>query len=239
MKKLLCAAALMLGISLQAQIAVTTGGAPITNDQTFTYSTLDANAKLSFIVTNTSAEPIYLKIRVEEITNSNGASFQLCFGGLCYFSIVEGNIYPNNALLLQPGGSNAAGDHFWNYNAGDGVSNMDFRFTFVQTTSTGTPIADLLSVNYQYQPQLGTGDFQNLQSVGVRNVNTLVGSTLSVDSAEALKMEILNLNGQVVRRENVSAAQQSFDVSSLSAGVYFARFTNNDKQSASVRIVKK
>jgi hypothetical protein len=240
MKKMMLAFLLTCGF-LQAQISVTTNGGQITNNQVFTFHTLDLSAELPFIVTNTDPDnPINMKIRVDQIQNSDGTNLQLCFGGLCFFSINTGVIYPTNfPVTLEPGESTVAGDHFWNSNPGDGTNYpMVFRLTFVRVDDNGAYLNDLLTFTYRYSPDLAVSDFSSLQAAGVTKINTLVSQHIQIETTESGTLDIMDLSGKTVVTRQLEAAAHNVDFSGAANGMYVARFTNGRGQSAQIKIIK-
>ena len=239
MKKMMLAVCLAFGFA-QAQITVTTNGGEITNNQVFEYNTLTIASELPFIVTNNSEDdPINIKVRVDQVQFSDGTNLQLCFGGLCFFAINQGMIYPTNfAVTLEPGQSTMAGDHFWNSNAGDGINYpMTYRFTFVQVDDAGAYMGDLLTFTYRYGPNLGTSDL-TMAAVGMAKINTLVSQDIQVETTENGRLDIMDLSGKTVVSRNLAPAMQTIEFASMPSGVYVARFTNSQNQSAQVKIVK-
>lgn len=239
MKKMMLVICLAFGVA-QAQISVHTQGSEITNNQVFDYNVLTTSAELPFIVTNTSEDnPINVKVRVDQVLNSDGTNLQLCFGGLCFFAITQGVTYPVNfAVTLEPGQSTTAGDHFWNSNPGDGVNYpMTYKLTFVQVDDNGVYMNDLLTFTYRYGPNLGTSDLSPA-AVGLAKINTLVTQDIQIETTESGRLDILDLSGKTVISRNLQAAVQAVDFSNAQAGVYVARFTNGQNQSAQVKILK-
>jgi hypothetical protein len=240
MKKFILAAGLLLFGFMNAQIAVTTNGQPITNNQVFTYTTVNAMAELPFIVTNTSeSDAINIKIRVDEISNTDGTNCQLCFGGLCFFAINQGIIYPTNfAVTLAPDESTVAGDHFWNTNPGDGSSYpMQYKLTFVQVDDNGLYMNDLLTLTYIYNPNLATPEF-GMQQAGIARINTLVGDAVSFEATQAGTFELIDMNGKTVISRKVEPGFQAINAQSLTSGIYVARFQNGANQSAQLKLIK-
>lgn len=245
MKKIILLAGLLLSGLTQAQvITATADGAPITEGQTFTVTSLEESAAtLTLIATNISDAPIYLKLKVNSIVNANGQDVQFCFGGLCYFSIREGSTVPSNTYLasnvIAPGGTNNAADHFFNQNAGINVGeDVVYNLSFIQVSSTGTELGTLLTFNYRYSTTAGLTNLSALQNMGITVKNTVVNNDLTIQANQNANLEIIGINGQSVKSIDVKAGAQQADLSSLSAGIYFARFTVNGK-SSQVRIVKK
>ncbi|RYG30589.1 MAG: T9SS type A sorting domain-containing protein [Chitinophagaceae bacterium] len=237
MKKIMLAAGLLISLYSNAQLVFTTAGEEITNNQVFEYATL---YEMPFRVQNTSEDLTkYLRVRVDELTNTNGTSVQLCFG-VCLFQVQENTVVPPSfPIVLEPGQQNSAQDHIWNTNEGDGVNYpMDFKLTFFEEDENGTFVGDVLTMTYRYNPQLGLPGVA-LDQLGITNLNTVLNNTLNIRSTAALSMEVVGLNGQVVRRQQLNAGEQSVDVSSLSQGVYVVRFTNDQNVSAQVKVMKK
>ena len=74
--------------------------------------------------------------------------------------------------------------------------------------------------------------------MGIVVNNTVVKSTLDVTASQNVKVDIVNLNGQVVKKAAIAAGTQAVDLSGLSSAVYFARFTNAENKTAQIKIVK-
>lgn len=239
MKKMMLLFCLAFGFA-QAQITVSTNGSEITNNQVFDYNILTTGAELPFIVTNNSEDtPINVKVRVDQVLHSDGTNLQLCFGGLCFFSITQGVIYPVNfPVTLEPGQSTVAGDHFWNSNPGDGENYpMTFQLTFVQVDDNGVYMNDLLTFTYRYGPNLGTTEFTPI-AVGLANINTLVKHDIQIETTQNGRLDIMDLSGKTIVSQDLQAATQTVSFGNAQAGVYVARFTNAQNQSAQVKIVK-
>lgn len=224
----------------QAQITVNTNGFEILNNQEFEYNTLNTSAELPFIVTNTSEDnPINVKVRVDQVQNSDGTNLQLCFGGLCFFAINQGITYPTNfAVTLEPGQSTTAGDHFWNSNPGDGINYpMVYKLTFVEVDDSGAYLGDLLTFTYRYSPTLGNADLTPA-AVGLAKINTLVTQNIQIETTEAGTIEIMDMSGKTVVNRNLGTGMQTVDFANAQAGMYVARFTNAQSQSAQIKIIK-
>lgn len=237
MKKIMLAASLLISAIGSAQLEFTTEGEPIENNQVFEFDTFH---EMSFRVENLSEEETkFLRVRVDELVNTDGTSVQLCFG-ICLFQINENTIVPPSfPIMLEPGQMNSAQDHVWNTNPGDGVNYpMDFALTFYEEDENGEFVGDLVSLTYRYNPQMGLPGV-SLSQLGIQNMNTVWDASLNLNSSSDLNMEIVNLSGQVVNAARVASGEQSIDVSSLNQGVYIVRFTNDNNTSAQVKVVKK
>jgi hypothetical protein len=244
MKKIILLAGLLFCGATQAQglVFTTTGGAEITQNQVFTFSTQGVDAKVPLWVENTGTETIHFKIRVDEITNNieggnTAGELQLCFQPLCFFNITEGNTYPNNEITLDPGETNNIDDHFFSANDGNGGT-VTYKFTFIQVDQDENHIADLRSFTYQYIPTMGISDLTSLTDMGITVNNTIVKDALSINASQPATMDVYALDGKLLHSTTIAEGSQSVDLSGLSAAIYIAKFTNRDNQSSTIRVVK-
>jgi Secretion system C-terminal sorting domain len=245
MKKFILMAGILLCGIAQAQISVTgNNGQVIEDGYVYTTHSLLTQGKLNLHVTNTSEEPINLRLRIESMEGTTGQqTVQFCFGQQCYTNITVGKVVPNdamhpNGLTLEPGASNSNEDHFWNFDPGNG-SPIVVDLAFVQYDDNGTQIGDpLVSFTFRYEPTAGMSDFSALQNMGITLKNTVVNSQLELAASQNAKMEVYNMAGQLVKSEAITQGSYSADLSGLSAAVYIARFTNEENKSSQIRIVK-
>lgn len=245
MKKIILLAAVLFGTYTQAQdIAYTTdGGATISDEQEFVFTGLtESTAKMHIQLKNNSAETFRFRIRVDEVIGNPetglGMDLQFCFSTNCYFSVVEGNLYPPAAVELQPGASNHPDDHFWNFYAGDGETPVIYKFTVVEVAANGTAIQDLISFTYKYQPTTSATDFEALKNIGITLDSTVVNSQLNVTANTAATLQLFDVNGKKVREAAIIEGNQNLDLSALSNGVYFANFATANNKLSGIKIIK-
>jgi hypothetical protein len=250
MKKIILLASLLLTTLTQAQISVEGNGETIPNGYVYTTNKLQpmAAAELKLTVTNTSANPINLKLRIEEMTNAPGSAVQFCFGEQCYDNVTIGKTVPSNnteggfGLTLAPGASNTEGDHFWNNNPGiDTNAPVKYKIAVIQYTNEGVIIGDpLFTFTYIYDKNFtaGTADFASLKNIGITLNSTVVKNSLDVTATQNAKLEMFNINGQIIKTAAITNGSQSVDVSGLSNGVYITRFTNEENKTSQIRVVK-
>lgn len=248
MKKIILLAGLLLTTLTQAQISVEGNGEVIPNNYIYTTNKLQpqGSAELDLKVTNTSNAPINLKLRIEEMTNTNGSNVQFCFGEQCFFDVIVGKTVPTNqgadGMTLAPGASNTEGDHFWNNNPGTDTNvPVKYKIAIVQYTNEGVLIGEpLFTFTYIYDKNFtaGTADFASLKNIGITVNSTVVKNSLDVTATQNAKLEMFNINGQIIKTAAITNGSQSVDVSGLSNGVYITRFTNEENKTSQIRVVK-
>lgn len=249
MKKIILLAALAMSYFTNAQdIAFTTVNAngeevAITDNQTFTYTTTaESTAKMLIHVKNNSSEPFRFKVRVDDITGNPetgmNMELQFCFSQLCYFSVIEGNNYPNNTVVLAPGASNDPTDHFWNQYPGVDGAPVSYTFTVLELDANGNVTQELISFTYKYDTTASVTDFEALKNMGVTVNRTLVKNQLDITATTNATLNLFTSTGQLVKTISIKEGDQGVDVSSLASGLYVASFITNENKSGSIKIVK-
>lgn len=243
MKKIILLAGLLITGFAQAQVITATGnGDPISEGETFTFTTLEEDvATLYLSVTNISNAPINIKLKVNAINNNTGGEdVQFCFGQLCYFNIDEGDTVPTGSgVTLAPNGSNDPANHFYNDFPGNNTTApVSYNLSFVSVSNSGDILDTLLTFNYVYSPTMGANEFASLKSVGISVSNTVVKDVLKLNASQKATVEFYSVNGQLVKSASVAEGDQTLDLSGLSAAVYIAKFSTANNQSSSIRIIK-
>jgi hypothetical protein len=194
-----------------------------------------------FSIENSSSDPINVKIKVEEITNTDGSEVQFCIGGNCLVQIDEGTIYPisGNPIEVAAGGNTMQQfDHFQNDNAGDGSNYpMDYVFKFFQVDEDDNEIGNPITFTYRFDPNLSVSGFEN--NLGVTLQNTLAIDLLTVRSMKSLNFEILNINGQLMDFSRIDSGINNLNVSNFNPGVYFIRFADENGNTTTMKFVIK
>ena len=125
------------------------------NNQTVDFSSLNyPDASLGFNVRNTSSEPVGIRIEVEEISGTDGSMMELCFGE-CYFGVSSGTSYPTSPSMpnvyIEPGQTQpSSGDHFFNMDAGDGNTAVEYAFKFYLADENGIQDGNSFRLRYRY-----------------------------------------------------------------------------------------
>ncbi|MCR9182045.1 MAG: hypothetical protein NXH73_03880, partial [Flavobacteriaceae bacterium] len=119
-------------------------------------STLASDGTLYFWINNESqTDEIFVRIKLESITNGDGSAYQFCFATLCIFDVQEGETYPvsGGPVTIPAGGTNAEFDKFFNENEGDGSNYpMDFVWKFFQVDGDDNEIGESITFTYRYDP---------------------------------------------------------------------------------------
>jgi hypothetical protein len=241
MKKIILLALFAIGTSLQAQdVSILANGVEITEGQTFTFHDLTERAKINLVVTNLSDAAINLKLKANSVSYPTSTNVQFCFGTECYFNISTGSTVPSETagLTLQPGESNPEGDHFQSANPGNGTDPVSYSISLVQVSDSGEILEVLRTFNYIYSPTANLTNISALQNMGITVKNTVVKNQLEINATVPATLQIININGQIVKTVAVKNNDQAIDLSGLTSAVYFARFTTNDNETAQIKIIK-
>jgi hypothetical protein len=242
MKKILLFTTLFLALNFcaNAQFEVRDGADNlITDGQTMAFS--DGNCGYNdpcnwkFKVTNTAGNDIYMKIYCDATNNTNGENFQLCFAEVCLNSVEAGQGYPSTAALIPQGATNAVGNSMWNLND-TGSSEMSWAFRFQELNAAGDQIGTPLTMTYAFDPNLSANDFNK---VNVSLYPTVADNELNITTQEPLELVIYNLLGKKIKDIQVKSGTSVIDISALSSQPYLLRFTNNNNQQLTKKIVVK
>ena len=195
----------------------------------------DPNASYEIYVNNTSTtEAIRMKAEFVSAINADGSLFEICFG-LCYTGIEIGQTFPPNANFVEvlPGEQTPEGNHLANAEAGNGVDPVEYVFRFYEIDTDGNEIGDDLTVTYKYDPLLGLNDANQLDV----NVFNSSSNQLTVEVAEEMNMKVYNLQGRIVKSEQLNIGRQEINMSNLSAQMYILHFENNRGVSHTEKVV--
>tara|TARA_R110002111_G_scaffold18_3_gene188 strand:+ start:53964 stop:54497 length:534 start_codon:yes stop_codon:yes gene_type:complete len=176
-----------------------------------------------------------MRIFVDNLVGTDGSNFQLCFAGVCLNNIALNSGYPSTAAMIAPGTTNSAGNNFWNQNAIDTSTAMSWTFRFQAFDVNGNTLGTPLNVTYNYTPALSIDDSQ-LSTLEV--YPTSVKNELSVNSTEDLTVDFFDLLGRNVKQANIVSGGDKINISDLSAQPYIVRFTNEEGESITKKIVK-
>lgn len=241
MKKLFLAIAFFSCLASFAQLSVKKlDGTPIITGDVFTFHQLEEpDNYLGFKLYNTSAASIKVKARVVSVTNSTGTDLQLCIGDVCLNSITAGNSYPSSPVTIQAGGQNSNFDHILNNNPGiDTSAPVEYVIRISQVNDSGVEIGTPVTFTYRYTSVLASETFAPAQN-DVTLKSSIVSSTLDIRAAKNVLMELFDVNGKSIRRENLASGDHSIDVSDLSSGIYILSFNTETNQKSTAKFIKK
>lgn len=214
------------------------------NDGTYTFDvrgTFDDpidEAKLFMVFHNTSDEPIRIYGQVLEFTNTNGENAQFCIIDACYFPLVEGGLYPQNGGILQADefNGNFGQNYFINL---DETSPVEYKFRVYQANvETGAEIPDKsFHFNYRYERQMGVSDMKSMAIAEV--YPTAAKGFTNVNLKENANVQIMNIEGKVVKTTSLNKGQSQLDLSGLAAGAYWVTFKGVSGVNTNIRILVK
>jgi len=238
-KKLLLLTLFLVAFVVKAQyVIVDQNGDEITEGMIYETNSLEYDlAELQFYVTNNGSDPINMRIEFVSAVNGNGDGFQLCFGE-CYIDLDLGQTVPPTPgfIAIASGETTGEGNHYYNSNAGDGVSVQDYVFRYHETDNNGVDIGNSLTITYRYNPLLGTEDFNELN---VNISSTIIETEMIVNSVEELDMKVYDLQGRLVKSQKLNNGQQLINMSDLSAQLYIVKFNNIDGASKTMKVLVK
>ncbi|RMA57739.1 T9SS type A sorting domain-containing protein [Ulvibacter antarcticus] len=239
-QKLLLLSVLFASFSMLAQsyTVVDGDGGAILDGHEVTYGVLTyPEASLDFFVTNTTSAEIYMRIELESAVNADGTGFELCFGE-CLSNLSIGQSVPAapEFIAIPVGGTTPQGNHFYNSFAGNGSDVLEYNFRFYLSDAAGNDIGEELRLTYYYDPLLSLNDFEALD---VNIFNTTITNELTVDVAEDVNLKVYDLQGRIVKNENLNAGRTSINMSDLSAQMYILQFDNNRGLSHTQKVVVK
>lgn len=187
-----------------------------------------------FKVTNTSTQDIYMRIFVDELNNTDGSNFQLCFAGVCLNSVTLGSGYPTNAALIGPGVTNVAGNSLWNQNAPGTPDAMSWVLRFQAFDAANNEIGTPFTMTYNYDENLSV---EETEFTKVEIFPTVASNELTVSSSESLTATFYNVLGKRVKQVALEAGSVTLDVSDLASQTYIVQFVNVEGSLISKRIV--
>ena len=213
-------------------------GATVESGTTVTYGqgqVGDPDGFYSYFVVNEAAEPIFMKAEFVSAQNTDGSSFEICFG-LCYDAIEIGQKFPSNgSVFIDQGEQTLPGNHLGNTLADDEPRTLTFRY--YQTDQAGTTeLGNEFFITYSYDPTLGVNDTTFLD---FEISATLVGEYLELNSSDNYTLTIYNKRGRSVKKKRITTQTNRMPVGDLPSGMYFVKVVNDQNASKTIKIIKK
>lgn len=244
MKKICLTVMLLAFVNLiNAQITVLDGNGNVIEDgSVFEFNAIDPDAfgenpiaKLSYYIQNNTSSEIEVKAAMVEIIGADGSNVQFCMD-ICLNEVTENSVVPPNwGFPIAAGATTGPGIYFWNFN--DTNDYISYKFKVYQIDSFGSEIGTPIHMTYVYNANASVSDV-NLQKLGVKVNNTLISNEFSFTTVSATTMELFDINGRNVVSQSFNEGTNLYNVSGLNAGIYIAKFTDKQGQTASVKIVK-
>lgn len=234
------------GISFAQDFVITDlDGVPYENNSLITFNVhgtfedpIDA-AKMHLVINNVSEAPIKVTGQIVEMLNTDGTLAQFCIGGPsgnCFFPLTEGAYYPS-----EQGGVIEPGSNWGNF---DYIINLDpnelaqYKVRFVQIDGSGNEMPETnFFLTYLYDPSMAVSD---LNSISIAEVYpTVAKGFTNVTLKENAAVQILNVEGKVVKSINLKTGNTQLDLSGLSSGVYWVSFKGGSGVTTTKKIVVK
>lgn len=217
------------------------------NNTTFVYNVHGTfadpleEAKLHLFITNKTSNDIYIRGQIVEMVNTDGFQAQFCIGGPsgnCFTPLSTGFFYPvAEGGVLYADSNWGMFDYFINL---DETNLAQYTVRFTQTDGAGNEIEGTdFTFTYLYDED-GEMGVSNVQSRSIAEVYpTVVKGFTNVNLKEGANVQILNLEGRVVRTLSMKKGQSQLDLSGLAAGAYWITFKGNSGVNTSVRVIVK
>lgn len=194
-------------------------------------------AKIELVVHNQGSSIITVIGEIVEMTNANptdNAAF--CFGGECYYNVVEGGRYPTSGVMIAPGTSQGNRDYFGNL---DGhTSPIEYKFRFLQLDANGVEIPNTsFYLTYRYESVMSVLDANTIAIAQV--YPTVAKGFTNVTLKENASVQVLNMEGKAVKSLNLKSGNSQLDLSGLSAGVYLIQFKGDSGLTTIKKVVVK
>jgi len=248
MKHLFTLSLLFLGILItQAQFTVATQeGTEITDGIVFTYSDIGTIADpngvdLTFKITNTGASEIDMRLEYVSMINGDGDGTLLCIFGSCLApgGPNVGDIFPlngtNSFTLIGAGETTGYGDHFYNFDAGDGTNYpLDYVFKFFEVDGSGNEIGVPITFTYRYD---GTASVEDFAQVGFKLYPTVSSDFVNLEVNESVSVQLINIQGQLIKQYQFNSGKHTIDVSSFAKQLYYLKLSNSQGQQSLSKII--
>lgn len=230
----------LVGVSGFSQFTVQSEGNTITSGHIFNHiSTSYPANQLSLSITNTSSETKQYLFRVENMTNANGAGFQICVM-TCYYGIAIGNTYPLRTDLvysLAAGASSGANDiHLLNEDAGSGIYPLDYEFKLYETDNLGSVLGTPFYFTYRYDNAMSVNN-PFLQDVKIYpTVSHNVVNIVSED--KPVSYTLYDMYGRLLDKSTTFETKQVLNIESLSNYTYVLKIEDAYGNRATQKIIK-
>lgn len=221
-----------------SQISLSTKTGIVINDgDILTFNSFeDPDNYMGLKIYNNYNEDIYVKIKI--IALASNSNLQLCISPICVPDLVVGESYPSEGSYIPANGQNGNADHFVNYNAGDGVSNLDYVFKLIRVDENNVEVGNSITFTYRYSPNLSNSDFNQLISAGIQLKSTVIKNNIDLQVTKPVTANIYDLNGKLIVNQSLVAGDNSIEALKLASGLYLLNLTTSEGKKVTVKIVK-
>lgn len=197
-------------------------------------------AKLHLFISNNTSHDIYIRGQIVEMVNTDGSLAQFCIGGPsgnCFNPLNTDTFYPVTEGGVMYANSNwGMFDYFINL---DDTNLAQYTVRFSQTDGTGNEIEGTdFTFTYLYDEDgMGVNDVQSRSIAEV--YPTVAKGFTNVNLKEDANVQILNIEGRVVKNLSLKKGQSQLDLNGLSAGVYWVTFKGVSGVNTNIRVLVK
>lgn len=234
LKKSLLALCLATFGYVNAQFTMFTadGNTVIEDNHTVTYNTTDNTAEFEFKFKNETNADIFLRGEVVEMEGADGTQVQFCMEQ-CLNNVQVGTIVPTQGGFLVVANSTSPnfGTYFWNMNSSSDYKK--YRFKIYQIDASGNQMGDAVHINYIYDAN--SVGVQDVQQFGFDIYPTVVKDNFTIELLDDSTVEVVNIQGKVVKNLKLKQGANSVNIEGIGAGVYFVRVLG---RANSIKIIK-
>lgn len=194
--------------------------------------------KLQLLIQNISDEQIRVFGQVIEFTNTDGQKAQFCIIDACYENLIEGELYPSTGGIFPIDGNNGVSDYFANL---DEANLAEYKFRIFQADlDTGQEIeGSSFYLTYLYDEDANM-NVTDVQSISIAQIYpTIAKNFTQVNLKEAAKVQIVNMQGKVVKTTQLNSGNSQLSLAGLTPGVYMISFNGESGMNTTIRIVVK
>ena len=217
-----------------------TDGVVIDDNEVLEFSEITyPDASFGFYVRNNTSEDINVKVEVTSMSGTDGSSMELCFGD-CYNGVSLNQTYPTNTFVtIAPGETQASsGDHFFNQDAGDGNTPVEYSFRFYMVDENGDEVvsqAELITythVGYYYSSTLSLDDLSEINAK-----LSYSNGMFKIFSQQQYSLSIYDITGSLIVEKDIEMGDNYINSSMIENKMYILNFVEENGNSVFKKIV--
>jgi len=208
-----------------------TDGVVIDDNEVLEFSEITyPDASFGFYVRNNTSEDINVKVEVTSMSGTDGSSMELCFGD-CYNGVALNQAYPSNTFVtIAPGETQASsGDHFFNQDAGDGNTPVEYSFRFYMVDENGDEVvsqAELITythVGYYYSSTLSLDDLSEINAK-----LSYSNGIFKIFSQQQYRLSIYDITGSLIVEKDIEIGDNYINSSMIENKMYILNFVEEN-----------